>query len=160
MRTTSLVLLLAGLAVAQTTSTTSSAEVKCAALNIVKTCTKQLQKQYEACAPADEECLCQQAKDWAGCWNNCPDTQPDDGSKTYMSTHCALWSASPKYKTRATVSASWSSSAVSTGASSTATSDSAPSAKTTTANSAIVDRSPASGIGLMAGVLAIVGLFV
>ncbi|KAM3420565.1 hypothetical protein BST61_g3827 [Cercospora zeina] len=95
---TALLLAVAGLAAAQTTSPASSGTTSPSGCGssidlIIESCLGTTKSQFDACAPQDWDCLCEQANNVLTCYNNCPSAPDRFGYEQTKVANCNAASA-------------------------------------------------------------------
>ncbi|RMY80211.1 hypothetical protein D0864_08767 [Hortaea werneckii] len=115
--TTGLVLAVAGLAAAQSSSTaaagvtsvtsasTSSSTSESGCGNIIQTCLGSTQAQLAACDATDWDCLCTQQTNVLTCYNNCPSDPNAFGAQQTKTSYCNAAKAYGSSSSSRTVSA-------------------------------------------------------
>ncbi|KAF2210410.1 hypothetical protein CERZMDRAFT_86138 [Cercospora zeae-maydis SCOH1-5] len=161
-----LVLAVAGLAAAQTTSasagSTSTSGCGSSIDLIIESCLGTTKSQFDACAPQDWDCLCEQANNVLTCYNNCPSAPDRFGYEQTKVANCNAASAYGSKTSSATGSAtgSASGSSPSNTAASTTASNAAASTSGTRTGSAAAETSSGSSAAHVAvpGLAALLGL--
>ncbi|WPH00922.1 Hypothetical protein R9X50_00375600 [Acrodontium crateriforme] len=163
MRFAAIVLAVAGLAAAQTTTTSASSAISTSGCGtqidtIIASCLGTENAQLNACAANDWDCLCEQSGNVNTCYNNCPSDPNAFGVKQQMISYC---NAAKAYGTTTVVTATASMTS-STASSMTASSTSSGEASTTS-DAAATKTSNAAGdlapaVGLLAAVFGVAAL--
>jgi len=145
----------------------AAAQARCEAQNIVDACTAQYKGRLSDCDANDWSCLCQESTNLLTCYNNCPKDSDRSGVQSQVTSYCGAASAANTSKTSSYSAKKTSSADASTTASSTATGSDVLSTATAvasesaaaTSGSAGVVLTPAKGMSVLGGLLALAGAF-
>ncbi|KAF8544081.1 hypothetical protein BDD12DRAFT_817916 [Trichophaea hybrida] len=148
-------------------SAIAAQQQECDAQNILDACSEQYKPRLDACKGNDWECFCTESTNLLTCYNVCPNADKS-GVQNQVTSYCGAYSASlPSSSKAATPSKTGSASSSKSTSDSTSTSSDTSKSDTSAAASASTSGktgdgclvTPAKSFGVVAGLLAVAGMF-